>query len=201
MKRTEQLKFCSICIHQEEEMRKGIVCGLTKQIADFDEQCKSFVEDPEILEELKIKEIGNSVEEKMAGAGKRFLNYILDMVFIIIFTYILSLIIFIMIALIDRSVFYTILSAIRESDNPLKYIISFIFMLIYYIGFESITGRTMAKFITKTKVVTETGEKPGFSDIVIRSFSRFIPLEQFTFLMNDASGWHDTISKTKVINI
>jgi len=37
--------------------------------------------------------------------------------------------------------------------------------------------------------------------IVIRSLCRFIPLEAFSFLFNDGSGWHDTISSTKVINI
>ena len=201
MTRIEHLKFCSICIHQKEGMSKGILCGLTDKIADFDEQCISFAEDPEIIEELKLKEIGNEVDDKMASTGKRFLNYLLDQVFMLIFINVLCLIIFIIIALIDRTVFYSILSALKESDNPLKYIISFIFILSYYIGFETITGRTIAKFITKTKVVTELGEKPGFKVIVIRSLCRFIPFEQFCFLFNDASGWHDTISNTKVINI
>ena len=200
MKRTEQLHFCSICIHQKEDMRKGIVCGLTDQIAEFDEQCISFAEDPEIKEKLRLKEIGNDVEDKMASTGKRFLNYILDMVFMMIFTYILCLFIFIILALIDRSVFYSILSVLRDGDNPFRYFIGFIFMMIYYVGFEASTGRTLAKYITKTKVVTEMGEKPGFNAIIIRSLCRFIPFEPFVFLFGDASGWHDTISKTKVIN-
>ena len=201
MKRTEQLNFCSICIHQSKDMRKGIICGITDQIADFDEQCNSFAEDPEIMEEIRLKEIGNQVDDKMASMGKRFLNYMLDMVFMMIFTYFLSMIIFIIIAMIDRTVVYSILSVLRDGDNPLKYFIGFIFMMIYYVGFEATTGRTLAKYITKTKVVTEMGEKPGFADIVIRSLCRFIPFEPFVFLFSEASGWHDTISKTKVINI
>jgi len=197
MNRIEHLKFCSICIHQQDDMRKGIICGLTNQIADFDDQCKSFAEDAEIVEHLKLKEIENSVIDKMASQWKRFLNYLLDLVSIFIFIFIFSFIFGIVLAIVAPSV----VSDLGESNLLFEYIVGFIIMMIYYTSFEAITGRTIAKYITNTKVVTETGEKPDFKTILVRSLCRFIPIEPFSILFNDGLGWHDSISNTRVINI
>jgi len=197
MTRTEHLKFCSICVNQKDGMRKGIICGLTNEIADFEDACGSFAEDTEVLEQLKATEIENANADKAASQGKRFLNYLLDMIFIIVFVIIFSFILGIILAIVDPS----IVSDFGESNVIFEYLVGFVMIMIYYTSFEAMTGRSIAKYITKTKVVTEIGEKPNFKMIVIRSLCRFIPLEAFSFLFNDGSGWHDTISSTKVINI
>ena len=197
MTRTEHLKFCSICINQKDDMRKGIICGLTDQIADFEDTCGSFAEDSEVLEKLELEKIENEINDKMASQGKRFLNYLLDLVFIVIFILVFYFILGIILALVAPST----LSNMEEGNKLLQYLVSFIVSMIYYTSFEAVTGKSIAKYITKTKVVTEIGEKPNFKIIVIRSLCRFIPLEAFSFLFNDGSGWHDTISSTKVINI
>jgi len=197
MTRTEHLKFCSICINQKDDMRKGIICGLTDQIADFEDTCGSFAEDSEVLEQLELEKIENEINDKMASQGKRFLNYLLDLVFIVIFILVFYFILGIILALVAPST----LSNMEEGNKLLQYLVSFIVSMIYYTSFETVTGKSIAKYITKTKVVTEIGEKPNFKIIVIRSLCRFIPLEAFSFLFNDGSGWHDTISSTKVINI
>ena len=197
MTRTEHLKFCSICINQKDDMRKGIICGLTEQIADFEDTCGSFAEDSEVLEQLELEKIENEINDKMASQGKRFLNYLLDLVFIVIFILVFYFILGIILALVAPST----LSDMEEGNILLQYLVSFIVSMIYYTSFEAVTGKSIAKYITKTKVVTEIGEKPNFKIIVIRSLCRFIPLEAFSFLFNDGSGWHDTISSTKVINI
>ena len=199
MTRVEHLKFCSICIHQKDDMRKGIICRLTGQIADFEDQCSSFTEDTEIINQFKLKEIEDQVIDKMASQGKRFLNYLLDIFFILIIFSVFSFIIGIVLALVDPS----IVSNLGEDNTMLllfRYLLNFILTMIYYIIFET-TGRSIAKYITKTRVVTEIGEKPTFNMILVRSLCRFIPFEPFSFLFNDGDGWHDTISKTKVINI
>ena len=197
MTRTEHLKFCSICINQKDDMRKGIICGLTDQIADFEDTCGSFAEDSEVLEQLELEKIENEINDKMASQGKRFLNYLLDLVFIVIFILVFYFILGIILALVAPST----LSNMEEGNKLLQYLVSFIVSMIYYTSFETVTGKSIAKYITKTKVVTEIGEKPNFKMIAIRSLCRFIPLEAFSFLFNDGSGWHDTISSTKVINI
>ena len=65
----------------------------------------------------------------------------------------------------------------------------------------SIWSKTPAKFITKTKVITEYGEKPSFKTIFIRTLVRFVPFEAFSFLSPERPrGWHDRWSKTIVID-
>ncbi|MBX7227255.1 MAG: RDD family protein [Chitinophagales bacterium] len=78
----------------------------------------------------------------------------------------------------------------------LIYIIS---SLIYFPFFEYILGATPAKFFTQTIVVNENGEKPSFKSIVIRTLSRLIPFDGYSFFFTQ--GWHDIISKTQVIRL
>ena len=70
--------------------------------------------------------------------------------------------------------------------------------LIYYFGMEVLFQRTIGKFLTKTKVVNQDGEKPTPSQITFRTFCRLIPLDQFSFLFV-RKGFHDYFSNTMVI--
>ncbi len=42
MTREEHLKFCKTCLNRKTDMHKGLVCGLTNEIADFEGSCQSF---------------------------------------------------------------------------------------------------------------------------------------------------------------
>ena len=66
---------------------------------------------------------------------------------------------------------------------------------------EGLTQRTIGKLITRTKVVMENGEKPSSEAIIIRSLCRMIPFDAFSFLGDPSRGWHDTISKTYVVDV
>ncbi|WP_082447141.1 RDD family protein [Flavobacterium sp. KJJ] len=70
---------------------------------------------------------------------------------------------------------------------------------IYYMFFESLFGRTPGKIFTATKVIDENDKKPNFKKLLIRNLSRFIPFDAISFAVSDI-GWHDSISKTSVIN-
>jgi len=120
--------------------------------------------------------------------GKRFLNYILDVIFIYLFAIIFGF-------LIGFSGLYFLI------ENMNEWILNFIILMIYYVIFESIWFKTPAKFITKTKVIMENGKSPKCADIFARSLIRFIPFEPFSFLSpNRPKGWHDRWSKTMVID-
>jgi len=94
-----------------------------------------------------------------------------------------------------------VFATVFEEDNVLlNYAMAYTVITIYYVIFEYSTGRSVAKFITKTKVVNMQGEQPGFKTIFIRTLCRFIPFEAFSFLGESKTGWHDTLSKTRVIN-
>ncbi len=70
--------------------------------------------------------------------------------------------------------------------------------IIYYVLMEFKFQRTLGKFLTKTKVVTQTGSKPSLNDIFIRTLCRFIPFDRTSFIVVK-NGFHDRLSKTTVI--
>ncbi|MCC6727172.1 MAG: RDD family protein [Saprospiraceae bacterium] len=72
--------------------------------------------------------------------------------------------------------------------------------IAYYCTMEGFcNGRTIGKFLTKTKVVDINGQAPDFSSVLIRSLSRLVPFEALSFLGKDPIGWHDKWSKTRVV--
>ncbi|NLA48703.1 MAG: RDD family protein [Bacteroidales bacterium] len=146
---------------------------------------------------MKSTNIGNEILNKTASRGKRFANYLIDFIFLMIFSIILGIIVGIVLAIMSPSS-----RSIFEQDNELiNYLFGSIVGIIYYCVLEATTGKTIAKFITKTKVVNEEGEKPDFGTILLRTLCRLIPFEPFSFLGSDNSGWHDKLSKTRVIEI
>jgi uncharacterized RDD family membrane protein YckC len=75
-------------------------------------------------------------------------------------------------------------------------------MAAYYIFFEALFGWTIGKLITGTRVVRIDGGKPGFLQVLARTAARFIPLDHFSVLFGSTgSGWHDSLSGTRVISV
>jgi uncharacterized RDD family membrane protein YckC len=59
-------------------------------------------------------------------------------------------------------------------------------------------GRTIGKLLTGTTVVTDYGSKPSTGAFMLRTLSRFMPFEAFSFF--SANGkWHDTWTDTVVV--
>ena len=51
-----------------------------------------------------------------------------------------------------------------------------------------------------TRVVSENGTDPTFGQVAGRTLSRFIPFEPLSVLFSNTHlGWHDSLSKTKVV--
>lgn len=86
------------------------------------------------------------------------------------------------------------LGFIRSIPN---FVLGLILIVAYYVFFEGVWARTPGKLLFGTIVVTESGHKPSLRQIVTRTLCRFIPFEAFSFL--GALGWHDGISRTRVI--
>jgi uncharacterized RDD family membrane protein YckC len=74
-------------------------------------------------------------------------------------------------------------------------------MLFYYVAFEGLFARTPAKWITGTRVITEAGRRPTPNQILGRTLSRFVPFEPVSCLSAQGGWWHDTWSKTMVIQV
>ncbi len=72
-------------------------------------------------------------------------------------------------------------------------------ILLYYIFFEGLFGRTPGKLVTRTKVIGKSGEKPNLSEVIGRSLVRLVPFEIFSYMGKRALGWHDRWSGTMVV--
>jgi uncharacterized RDD family membrane protein YckC len=69
----------------------------------------------------------------------------------------------------------------------------------YNLFFEWTLGRTPAKFITRTRVVSDDGHRATFLQCFARSVFRYVPFEAFSFFGDTPTGWHDRWSQTRVI--
>ena len=143
------------------------------------------------IHDKKISSVADIENPMPASSGKRFLNFIVDIISIYILTYIIGFI-FGAVGLGDS------LQNFIANDS---YLFGILVYLAFYIFFEGIWQRTPGKYVTKTKVVDKDGQKPDFANIIGRSLCRCIPFEPFSFFGNYPTGWHDTISKTFVVPI
>jgi uncharacterized RDD family membrane protein YckC len=145
--------------------------------------------------------LSNNIVTKdvLASKGIRFANYIIDYIVQIILGGLLGVLLAIISELTGS---YTLYEIVIESESRLSdYLLGIFILLLYFNVIETFTGRSVGKFITKTKVVTQDGLKPTFDTILVRTLSRIIPFEQFSFLGEDSVGWHDSLSKTYVVDI
>lgn len=150
-----------------------------------------MAEENQILDSEVIEDKIFNPEHNLASQGKRFGNHIID----IIGYYLTVLIIGFMLGLIAPE-----LVTGQDEDSPFFTILALVVLFLYYFIFEGILGKTPGKFITKTKVVTIDGRKPDFQETFIRTICRLIPFDAFSFLGGNGYGWHDSLSKTRVVN-
>lgn len=125
----------------------------------------------------------------VASRSKRFLNLIIDAIFIFIACFIVDV----------------ILSSFNFPGGFIIFI-NFGVYFIYYFALELNFGKTIAKSITKTRVIPEDTDNALTSSvwqerIFGRTLCRFIPFEALSFLAGDpVVGWHDSISGTRVVD-
>jgi uncharacterized RDD family membrane protein YckC len=130
-----------------------------------------------------------------ASTFKRIINSVVDMTTFFIIWIILSVVLMIL----GFNKEYT--DETRESLPIAPFIILIPTFWGYYIITEYFFQKTLGKLITKTKVIsTKTFEKPTLLQIIGRTLSRSIPFEYFSFFAS-TEGFHDKLSKTRVINI
>lgn len=134
-------------------------------------------------------------DKLLTSTGSRFLNYILDVVTIVLLVFALSFIAAIVANFLDLNEFLYWMGNLSDWEGQLIFGVTSIF---YYSFTEGLFGRTLGKLIMGTVVVDENGEKPSFSIIFKRTLCRLIPFDGFSFL--GSRGWHDSISGTYVVS-
>jgi len=134
-------------------------------------------------------DIAERLEVVPARRWLRFANFVVDY----IVTMALGVVIGIAVALVWGP------DGVRFIQALPRYVFGVSLVLVYYIILESLTGRTVGKWVTGTTVVNEEGTRASFGQIVGRSFARFITFEMFSFLGESARGWHDSLPETYVV--
>ncbi|RXG29077.1 RDD family protein [Leeuwenhoekiella marinoflava] len=127
------------------------------------------------------------IQDYVSSSGVRFVNFIIDFVVFLLLALTASLAL--------DSVFVT-------SNNDLLMAIGYGMMLLIFLAYYGLSEyffqKTAGKYVTKTIVVTEQGNKPDGKTILIRSLCRLIPFDRLSYLVTK-NGFHDRFSNTKVI--
>ncbi|RDC66424.1 RDD family protein [Adhaeribacter pallidiroseus] len=122
------------------------------------------------------------------SSSTRFFNYLVDLVGMLVFGFLFG-------------IFLATMGAEEILNKMPNQLLGIFLLFSYYVLLEGITGRSLGKLVTGTKVVTLEGEEPSLNTIVKRTLCRLIPFEAFSFLTSNQSGWHDRFSKTMVVRI
>jgi hypothetical protein len=116
------------------------------------------------------------IKALQASAVRRFLNGLIDLAAIIVLMYLL----------------------LSASGDEIVFVFTPLITILYYVIFESISGATIGKILTRTRVVNIVGDRPGVLTSLVRTICRFIPFDQLTFITPGAV-WHDNLSRTFVV--
>lgn len=132
----------------------------------------------------------------IASERKRFESGIVDLVFVFISIFASGFVI----VIIGNIFNWDIFSIWQRFVTNSTYLAFFTFSMLNYLFMEYFFGATMGKFATGMVVVTENGVKPNFGRIFIRTLSRLIPFDVLSFLGKSGMFWHDSFSKTYVVD-
>ena len=145
-----------------------------------------------------LKQLSSTVQNNRASQGTRLLNYLIDFTVFYIFIFFLGIFLGILYAIGIKAPLQLI--SYIEGNRAFNYLFSSILYFIYIFSIEYLTkGRSIGKYITKTKVVSVDGTAPTQKDFFIRNISRLVPFDGLSFLKQDG-GWHDLWSDTRVVN-
>lgn len=132
----------------------------------------------------------------LASTGKRFANYIIDIILFYILLFLFGIIIALINPLILESLSY---------DDPMSSLIDRLVSLVIYGLYMGIVeglsgGRFLGKLITGTKAVNQVdGSKITFQKAMMRGLCRMVPFNPFSGL--SGYPWHDKWTDTYVIDI
>lgn len=129
-------------------------------------------------------------EALLASRWRRLTHFVIDFGGFLLLAQVVALIC----SLLSTSIFYSLISGMGV------YVFELAVFVLYYVPSEFLAGRTLGKLVTRTRVVSASGGRPTFGQVLGRTLLRLVPLEVFTFLAR-GPGLHDRTSKTRVVLI
>ncbi len=129
---------------------------------------------------------------RLASQSLRFANSLLDLL--------IFLIVLVLSGMAVRLLSAPLLDVMWKGLPILNLGVMAFWLIAYYTAFETLFGKSPAKFITRTKVVMTNGRRPSLRAVLLRTVCRFIPFEALSFLRAAPVGWHDQLSSTRVVH-
>ena len=134
-------------------------------------------------------------DDLLASKSQRILNLLIDLLII----YIIAISIVATINIIgDTTNSYGASNWVTSLSVVESFFFGLVILFFYYLITEMYFSRTFGKYFMKTMVVKHDGSRPNMKSVMIRTLSRLIPFEPFSFLTANR-GWHDTLSVTYVV--
>ncbi|MGZ8557268.1 MAG: RDD family protein [Chitinophagaceae bacterium] len=131
-----------------------------------------------------------------ARGGKRFANYIID----VLFLYALVILAAIVMAILNP----VALDSFNEEDtgfNVVDQLAGLLLYALYMFAMEAIfKGKSLGKLITGTRAVNEDGTNVSPRAAMLRGLSRAVPFNAFSALGTPSFPWHDKWTNTYVID-
>ena len=137
-----------------------------------------------------------------ADKGQRLANYIIDLIFVYVIIFVVGFIVGIFYyssRSIEQYNEYTPTSGNQDGAVQLLLYLAFLvsFIIVYTLLEGGLKGKTIGKYITKTRAVKLDGSKITWKDALLRSLSRIVPFEPFSGLGDNL--WHDSWTNTMVV--
>lgn len=133
---------------------------------------------------------------QQASSGKRFANYLIDLISFYVFMYFFSYV------LVEVS--FDLALLIYGDDggfNLAGRLITLVFYGMYMGLIEAIfKGRSLGKLITGTVAVNMDGSRISGATALTRGLSRAVPFNAFSALGSPCYPWHDRWTKTWVVD-
>ena len=147
---------------------------------------------PSVLGELEFPDTPED-----ASKGIRFLNMILDLVFMLLFFFIVCAIVGVVIGLTGNRALLTVV--LPPENYPGQLLWGAVLTAVYYTLTEGVLkGRSLAKLITGTRAVDrDTYEPVSIGKAFLRSLCRSIPFAPLIALAG--TPLHDSITGTAVV--
>ena len=152
--------------------------------------------DGQIHQDLLTEVADPYLQYQPASTGQRFLNYLIDN---IVMRYTITYITGYAIGFILGFLFPEFMRDAVDSQDKITifligYVVAIFNYLIYYTLLEKLfKGKTLGKFLTKTRAIRHDGSELTFKDAFLRSACRLIPFEPFTGF---GIPWHDSLTST-----
>lgn len=133
---------------------------------------------------------------RTVAPGPRFGHFIIDLIAFQIVIYLIEYALAMLLVLSNFSIILNL------SVSLISLILLLLIYPTLYATCEMIWQKTPGKFLTKTIVIDEYGNKPEALAIILRSLIRVVPFEAFSCLgdkYNRSHAWHDRWSNTWVV--